>query len=581
VTVTEEREAVTTDLRAGLVLDRYRLGRRLGAGGFGAVHEAVDERLDRWVAVKVIPADGAAPDRARREARAAARLDHPGIVGVYDAGEEDGARYLVSELVEGRTLAQLQAEGELTDRDVLRVGLALCDALEHAHENGVVHRDVKPQNILVPDRPRSWRGAAKLADFGVAMLAGDDPLTRTGDVVGTLAYMAPEQAAGKRVGEPVDLYATALVLYEALAGRHPVRGASPAETARRVGRRVPSLAGARPDLPPELCEAIDAALDPDPEQRGTLAELGDALEFALVEVADEGGLVVPHPVEGPRWLPPVPPGGPRIAHALATGVLVAAVLVFAGPSARVPWVAALLAAGLVVVLPRLGWMMVVGTTVFALIVGPAALHGQNGIAAAGSAAMLVVAAFPVPLVLARNPRAWSLPVLAPILGALGLACAFPVLAARVRTALGRAALGALGALWLVLAEALTHDTLLLGPARGIPRAAEAQEAISIAGDALARTASSGVLLLAVLWAAAAVLLPWIVRGWSLAMDAVAATAWAAGLAAATGALGGWLGDRVLATEPRGLAVGAVAAALAALAGAHAPQARYWPHDDVE
>jgi eukaryotic-like serine/threonine-protein kinase len=172
-------------------------------------------------------------------------------------------------------------------------------------------------------------------------------------------------------------------------------------------------------------------------------------------------------------------------------------------------------------------------------------------------------------------------VLAPVLAVLGLAGAYPVVAARVRTAAGRAALGALGALWLVLAEALTHDTLLLGPARGVPRAAEAQEAISIAGDALARTVGSGVLLLAVLWAAAAVVLPWIVRGWSLAMDAVAAAAWAAGLAAGTGALAGWLGDRVVAAEPRGLAVGAVAGALAAVAGAHAPQARYWPHDDVE
>src|SRR5688572_31991624 len=168
-------------------MGRYRLGARLGAGGFGTVHAARDERLGRPVAIKAIPADGPAPERAQREARAVARLDHEAIVALFDAGEEDGSRFLVSELVEGRTLAQLEAAGELSDRDVLRIGLALADALEHAHERGVVHRDVKPQNVLVPNRHKSWRGAAKLADFGVAMLAGDDPLTMTGDVVATLA----------------------------------------------------------------------------------------------------------------------------------------------------------------------------------------------------------------------------------------------------------------------------------------------------------------------------------------------------------------------------------------------------------
>ena len=129
----------------------------------------------------------------------------------------------------------------LSDRDVLRIGLALCGALEHAHGRGVVHRDVKPQNVIIPDAPRSAAGVAKLADFGVAHLAGDEPLTRTGDVVGTLAYMAPEQAAGRRVDERADLYSLALVLYEALAGTNPVRAGSPAATARRVGTVLPPL----------------------------------------------------------------------------------------------------------------------------------------------------------------------------------------------------------------------------------------------------------------------------------------------------------------------------------------------------
>ncbi len=214
-----------------------------------------------------MPADRSAPERARREAIAVARLDHPGIVALFDAGEEGGARYLVSELVDGRTLAQLEADGALSDRDVLRVGLALADALAHAHERGVIHRDVKPQNVIVPDDGGGWLGMpraapAKLTDFGVAHLAGEEPLTRTGDVVGTLAYMAPEQAAGRPAGEAADLYSLALVLYEALAGRHPVKGASPQATAKRLGKRVAPLGRSRRDLPEELCAAIDRALAP-------------------------------------------------------------------------------------------------------------------------------------------------------------------------------------------------------------------------------------------------------------------------------------------------------------------------------
>src|SRR5262245_20374252 len=246
---TEEREVVAparTDPTLGM--GRYRLQERLGSGGFGTVYAARDERLGRDVAIKVMPADNAAPERARREALAVARLDHPGIVALFDAGEEGGARYLVSELVDGRTLAQLEAEGALSDRDVLRAGLALADALAHAHERGVIHRDVKPQNVIVPeDGGPGWLGMpraapAKLTDFGVAHLAGEEPLTRTGDVVGTLAYMAPEQAAGKPAGEAADLYSLALVLYEALAGRHPVKAGSPQATARRLGSKLPALA---------------------------------------------------------------------------------------------------------------------------------------------------------------------------------------------------------------------------------------------------------------------------------------------------------------------------------------------------
>src|SRR3954452_6551922 len=257
-----------------VVLGRYRLLRRLGAGGFGVVWLARDERLDRVVAVKRIAVhDAAAGTRAEREAKAAGRLAHPGIVALYESGRDDGAVYLVSELVRGRTLGELMEEGALSDRDVLRVGVALCDALAHAHGRGVVPPDVKPGNVMVPDHPDDGQGVAKLTDFGVARIAGEDVLTRTGDVVGTLAYMAPEQAEGGDAGEEADLYALALVLYEALAGVNPVRGRGAASTARRVGARLPPLGRLRRALPLDVCGAIDRAVLPRPEQRGTLAEL--------------------------------------------------------------------------------------------------------------------------------------------------------------------------------------------------------------------------------------------------------------------------------------------------------------------
>src|SRR3954447_16013526 len=252
-----------------LVLDRYSLERRIGAGGFGVVWLAFDEKLQREVAVKVVPHDAHAPgsERAEREARVAARLNHPGIVALYELGSDDDAVYLVSELVPGRTLAELMKVGAVSDRDVARIGVALCDALTHAHARKVIHRDVKPGNVIVVAEPAAGAGFAKLADFGVAHLAIGDPLTRTGDVVGTLAYMAPEQAEGERVTFAADVYSLALTLYEGFTGTNPVRGGGPVATARRRGTRIPSLGTRRRDLPVGLCQAIDAALDPWLEHR--------------------------------------------------------------------------------------------------------------------------------------------------------------------------------------------------------------------------------------------------------------------------------------------------------------------------
>src|SRR4051812_16341440 len=335
--------------------------RRLGGGGFGVVWLARDLKLDRTVAVKRI----ACPDpdtaaRAQREGQAAARLQHQAIVALHETGADDDAVYLVSEVVRGATYAQLLDEGALSDRDVVGIGVALCDALAHAHKRGVVHRDVKPQNILVPDSTDGSGPPAKLTDFGVARIAGDDALTRTGDVVGTLAYMAPEQAEGRDVGPAADLYALGLCLYEGLSGVNPVKARGAGATARRVGQRLPPLGRLRRDLPLELCEAIDAAVWPHADERGTVRELRAALAAALQDVDDEPGTVAGGPLEpiAPVHPPHRVPLPERAVAGVLTGVLTGAALRWLGdgPPPVAPLTGALVAAVAAILLPRAAWL---------------------------------------------------------------------------------------------------------------------------------------------------------------------------------------------------------------------------------
>jgi len=275
-------------LVGSLVLNRFLIERRIGSGGFGTVYEAWDGRLERSVAVKAIESGAArGSGRVLREAQAAARLNHPGIVTLYEMGEEDGNALLVTELVEGRTLAELNRDGSLSDREIGEIGADLCEALAHAHARAVVHRDIKPQNVLVTDEgePR-----AKLMDFGVARLTDATAMTAPGDVVGTLAYMAPEQAEGQTAGPEADVYSLGLMLYESWGGAHPTRRSTPAATARAIGARPRPLRRLRPDLPRELCEAIDGALQPRLGRRPSLEQLGSAIEDSLEQLADHAPL---------------------------------------------------------------------------------------------------------------------------------------------------------------------------------------------------------------------------------------------------------------------------------------------------
>lgn len=532
-----------------VVLDRYRLLERLGGGGMGVVWRAQDLKLGREVALKRIACgDATSARRADRESVAAARLQHPAIVALYESVAEDDQVWLVSELVYGQTLAEALADGALSDRDVLEIGVAVCDALAHAHRHGVIHRDVKPPNILVPDPDRSGGGvAAKLTDFGIAQLLDEDVMTRTGDVVGTLAYMAPEQAEGRGAEAASDLYALGLCLYEALSGVNPVRGRGVGATARRVGQRLPELGRLRRDLPLELCEAIDDAVWPEPGERGTVKDLRAALKRGLHEVSDEPGTIAGAPLEPLAGAPDAAlTDGSFAGRVAAAGVtaLLAGVTAWIAADvlpAQALWLAPVLAGVVALGLPRLGWLLAAAFAVTALT-----LHDDRLLPAA------LLAVLPVPLLLRRaEPWSWPLPGAGLLLAAVGAAVAAPALAVRVLSPLHRALVGLLSAWWVVVAQIASGHGLVPGLA-GNPAAHGQMD-----DNAIAAFVSSPALMFAAVCVAGAVLAPWMVGARNVRLALAGALLWAGALATA-------LGVQVPSSAPE-LAAGAlIAAAIAVL-----------------
>jgi eukaryotic-like serine/threonine-protein kinase len=248
---------------------RYRLGERLGSGAVAEVFRAQDERLARPVAVKLFRGDAAEElQRHEAEMRTLARLDHPSLVTVYDAGDDAGQPYLVMQLVEGDTLAGELGRGALGPQRAATYGAALADALAYVHEQGFVHRDVKPANVLI-----AGDGRVHLADFGIARLVDSAHVTRTGDVLGTPAYFAPEQVSCGAVGPAADVYALGLMLLECLTGRRPFEGTAMEVAMARVNRdpEVPATVPARWR---DLLRAMTAR---DAAHRITAAQAADAL----------------------------------------------------------------------------------------------------------------------------------------------------------------------------------------------------------------------------------------------------------------------------------------------------------------
>jgi serine/threonine-protein kinase len=261
-------------LESDLVLGRYRPIRPLGSGGTGSVWLARDERNGLDVALKIVPREGKAASRAEREAEAAARLRHPSCQRAYGFGRDSGHVYIAYEYTPGRTFREALRAGELDDRAAIEASAQVLEGLAHAHVRGIVHRDVKPSNVLLADGDGV---SARVLDFGLAQIPEAETLTAVGDVPGTLAYIAPERLAGQTATAAADVWAVGVMLWEALAGRHPFWQSSLLETARAIERGAEPLATMRPDLPRPLLAAVDRALDLDPARRPSAAALADVL----------------------------------------------------------------------------------------------------------------------------------------------------------------------------------------------------------------------------------------------------------------------------------------------------------------
>jgi serine/threonine-protein kinase len=271
--------------------DRYRLEARIGSGGMSTVYRATDETLQRQVAIKLmnreISTDSDQLERFRREARAVAQLSHPHIVGVIDYGEDDGRPYIVFEYVEGETLKErIRRTGRLPTTEAVAYAIEIARALGVAHARHIVHRDVKPQNVLIDDE-----GSAKVTDFGIARTLDEEGLTADGRVLGTTDYVSPEQALGRPVTGQSDLYSLGIVLYEMLTGEVPFKGENQVAVAmKHVREEIPDVQSKRPEVSSALAAIVDTATAKRVEDRyADDAELIADLEDTLaIETARSG-----------------------------------------------------------------------------------------------------------------------------------------------------------------------------------------------------------------------------------------------------------------------------------------------------
>jgi hypothetical protein len=521
-----------------LVAERYRPLRPLGSGGSGSVWLARDERTGLDVALKIVPREGKAATRAEREALAAARLRHERCLRAYGLDRDVRNVYIAYEYVPGQTMRQALRAGMLNDAAAIETAAQVLDGLAHAHARGIVHRDVKPSNVLLAEGDTL---SVRLLDFGLAQLAEEESLTATGDVPGTLAYVPPERLVhGESGGPPADVWAVGTMLWEALAGWHPFWNGSLLETAKRIETGAAPLTQARPDLPKPLCALVDRMLALDPAHRPSAAMLATELRDAFAERLQRRKTRTTIPAPRVPWQLAAP-----AAAALFAG-WTAAVLPFF-PGLFVPLLA-VIAGALTLIRPRLGLAFTLAVPVFPLGNISSGLALLYGAVACGWLAFSW-----------RSPRSGLFlalgPLLAPVL-ALGL---LPLAAQAVGGRPRRACQVAAAVLLAALVAGLRHVPLPFTqttPPKGLGIAGS-EDPFAVANALLrALDAHPALLLEAAVLAAAAIALPfarerglWAIAG--LGAGLIALTLLPAPTVAATPlVLAAWGTCAILALQPR-------------------------------
>jgi hypothetical protein len=431
------QNAAAAALQSELVLGRYRPLRPLGSGGTGSVWLARDEQNGLDVALKIVPREGKAGARAEREAEAAARLRHRSCQRAYGFGRDSQHVYIAYEYTPGRTFREALRAGELDDASAIEAAVQMLDGLAHAHARGIVHRDVKPSNVLLAHGPGV---SVRLLDFGLARLPQAETLTGVGDVPGTLAYISPERLGGEAATPAADVWAVGVLLWEALAGRHPFWQSSLLETARAIEAGAPSLATVRPDLPSRVLTAVDRALDLDPARRPSAIGFAQALQVGAKRR-------LRHRRRGRALAPPA--AVVRVAPALLAAAF-AGWTAFAVPFYPAGWPLGLtaLTGATAFVRPRIGLMLALAVPVFPL-----------GNIALGAALLYAVVALTLLALSWREPESGLLAALGPLLAPLSALGLLPLLTLGVRSATRRAAQAGAAVLAAGLVAGIRHAPL--------------------------------------------------------------------------------------------------------------------------